>query len=159
MAAVRPCEEAEITPYISVNRERHNLTWDERIKEPLPCPQDADAVTVMAHQYQGSTRNPTVLPERAGCCAIRTGTAGCASNSEYWYALHARILVSLGLFKRKECVRVNRKKESGSRISGGYWICTCWRWLHRCSIKGLLMDEDAYSSWQWFINILKSFDY
>ena len=35
---VAHCEEAEITPYISGHRERHNLTWDERFKEPPPCP-------------------------------------------------------------------------------------------------------------------------
>lgn len=49
---VAHCEEAEITPYISDHRERHNLTWDERFKEPPPCPQDADAVTVMAHRLR-----------------------------------------------------------------------------------------------------------
>ena len=49
---VAHCEEADITPYISDHRERHNLAWDERFKEPPPCPQDADAVTVMAHRLR-----------------------------------------------------------------------------------------------------------
>jgi transposase len=49
---VAHCEEAEITPYISDHRERHNLTWDERFKEPPPCPQGADAVTIMAHRLR-----------------------------------------------------------------------------------------------------------
>jgi transposase len=49
---VAHCEEADITPYISDHRERHNLVWDERFKEPPPCPQDADAVMVMAHRLR-----------------------------------------------------------------------------------------------------------
>ena len=49
---VAHCEEAGITPYISDHRERHHLTWDERFKEPPPCPQNADAVTVMAHRLR-----------------------------------------------------------------------------------------------------------
>tara|TARA_R110002072_G_C7891636_1_gene528850 strand:- start:56 stop:1408 length:1353 start_codon:yes stop_codon:yes gene_type:complete len=49
---VARCEDSEITPYISDHRERHNLAWDERFKTPPPCPQDADAVTVMAHRLR-----------------------------------------------------------------------------------------------------------
>ncbi|MCP4936375.1 MAG: IS1182 family transposase [bacterium] len=49
---VAHCEAAEMTPYISDHRERHNLTWDERFKIPPPCPEDADAVTAMAHRLR-----------------------------------------------------------------------------------------------------------
>ncbi len=46
------CEDAEIIPYISDHRERHNLPWDERFRTPPPCPPDADAVTAMAYRLR-----------------------------------------------------------------------------------------------------------
>ena len=49
---VTHCEDAEITPYISDHRERHNLPWDERLRTPPPCPEDADAVTAMVHRLR-----------------------------------------------------------------------------------------------------------
>lgn len=49
---VQRCEAEEITPYISDSRERHNLPWNERFKPPPPCPEDADAVTAMAHRLR-----------------------------------------------------------------------------------------------------------
>jgi len=49
---VKCCEAETITPYISDHRQRHNLTLEERFKSPPPCPQDADAVTVMAHRLR-----------------------------------------------------------------------------------------------------------
>jgi transposase len=49
---VKRCEANEITPYISDSRERHNLPWDERFQSPPPCPEDADAVTAMAHRLR-----------------------------------------------------------------------------------------------------------
>ncbi len=49
---VAHCEQSEITPYISDHRERHNLPWDERFETPPPCPEDADAVTAMAHRLR-----------------------------------------------------------------------------------------------------------
>ena len=51
---VKRCEANEITPYISDSRERHNLPWDERFKSVPPCPEDADAVTEMAHRLRTS---------------------------------------------------------------------------------------------------------
>ena len=51
---VKRCEANEITPYISDSRERHNLPWDERFKSIPPCPEDADAVTAMAHRLRTS---------------------------------------------------------------------------------------------------------
>jgi len=51
---VKRCEANEITPYISDSRERHNMPWDERFKSPRPCPEDADAVTAMAHRLRTS---------------------------------------------------------------------------------------------------------
>ena len=49
---VKHSEAAKVTPYISDHRERHNLPWDERFKPPPSCPQDADAVTAMAHRLR-----------------------------------------------------------------------------------------------------------
>jgi len=49
---VAHCEDAQMTPYISDHRERHNLAWDERFKVPPPCPKEADAVTTMAHRLR-----------------------------------------------------------------------------------------------------------
>ena len=49
---VAHCEAAEVTPYISDHRERHHLPWDHRFETPPPCPQDADAVTAMAHRLR-----------------------------------------------------------------------------------------------------------
>jgi len=49
---VAHCENAEMIPYISDHRERHNLTWDERFKVPPSCPKKADAVTTMAHRLR-----------------------------------------------------------------------------------------------------------
>ncbi len=49
---VAHCDKAGITPYISDHRERHNLPWDARFEIPPPCPQDADAVTAMAHRLR-----------------------------------------------------------------------------------------------------------
>jgi transposase len=51
---VKRCEANEITPYISDSRERHNIPWDERFKSPPSCPEDADAVTAMAHRLRTS---------------------------------------------------------------------------------------------------------
>lgn len=49
---VKHCEAEKITPYISDSRQRHNLSLEERFKSPLPCPEDADSVTVMAHRLR-----------------------------------------------------------------------------------------------------------
>ena len=49
---IKQCEAEEVVPYISDHRERHNQSWDERFKTPPPCPEDADAVTVMAHRLR-----------------------------------------------------------------------------------------------------------
>jgi len=49
---VRQCEAAEIIPYISDHRERHNLPWDQRFEVPPACPADADSVTQMAHRLR-----------------------------------------------------------------------------------------------------------
>ena len=60
---VKQCEAAEVTPYISDNRERHNLPWDERFKSPPPCPQDADAVTAMVHRLR-TTEGKAIYAKR-----------------------------------------------------------------------------------------------
>ncbi len=61
------CAAENITPYICDSRQRHNLSLEERIKQPPPCPADADAVTAMAHRLRSpegkaiyARRNSTV---------------------------------------------------------------------------------------------------
>lgn len=49
---VQHCEAAQITPYISDSRQRHNLPLEERFKSPPPCPEDADALTAMQHRLR-----------------------------------------------------------------------------------------------------------
>lgn len=49
---VRTCESNHIVPYISVQREKHNLPLTERFSEPDPLPQDADAVARMKHRLK-----------------------------------------------------------------------------------------------------------
>ena len=49
---VEQCEKAGIVPYICDHRERHNVTLDERFKDPPTCPEGADAVTAMAHRLR-----------------------------------------------------------------------------------------------------------
>jgi hypothetical protein len=49
---VKRCQADEITPYISDNRERHNLPLEARFQSPPPCPEDADAVTAMVHRLR-----------------------------------------------------------------------------------------------------------
>jgi transposase len=60
---VKHCEVAKVTPYISDHRERHNLPWDERFKTQPPCPQDADAVTAMAHRLR-TTEGKAIYAKR-----------------------------------------------------------------------------------------------
>ena len=49
---VESCQEANISPLISVNRDKHNQPLADRFSEPPPLPEDADAVTKMKHQLQ-----------------------------------------------------------------------------------------------------------
>jgi len=60
---VKQCVAAEVVPYISDHRERHNRTWDDRFKIPPPCPQDADAVTAMAHRLR-TTEGKAIYAKR-----------------------------------------------------------------------------------------------
>ena len=46
------CEENKITPYIAPGREGHNQSLTERFNEPLPIPDDADAVTRLKHRLK-----------------------------------------------------------------------------------------------------------
>ena len=46
------CEENKITPYIAPGREGHNQSLTERFSEPLPIPDDADAVTRLKHRLK-----------------------------------------------------------------------------------------------------------
>ena len=47
---VTQCERHKITPYIAFGREQHNQPLMDRFKEPLPIPDNADAVTKMKHR-------------------------------------------------------------------------------------------------------------
>ncbi len=49
---VKQCERADMTPYISDSRERHNRPLEERLTSAPPCPEDADAVTTMAYRLR-----------------------------------------------------------------------------------------------------------
>ena len=51
-ANVQHCEAAEIMPYISDSRQRHNLPLEERFKSPPPCPEDPDALTATQHRLR-----------------------------------------------------------------------------------------------------------
>ncbi len=46
------CAADNITPYICDSRERHHRPLQARIKQPPPCPEEADAVTAMAHRLR-----------------------------------------------------------------------------------------------------------
>ena len=46
------CEEALITPYISLGKEKHNQTLEERFKESTPLKEDATAVEKLQHRLQ-----------------------------------------------------------------------------------------------------------
>jgi Transposase DDE domain len=46
------CEVEQITPYIAINREKHNLPLEERFAQPEPLPEDADAVARMKHRLK-----------------------------------------------------------------------------------------------------------
>ena len=49
---VTATEGREITPYIAVDRQQHNLPLGERFKEASPLSEDADSVTRMRHRLQ-----------------------------------------------------------------------------------------------------------
>ncbi len=46
------CEAEQITPYIAVNREEHNIPLEERFARPEPLPEDADVLTRMKHRLK-----------------------------------------------------------------------------------------------------------
>lgn len=46
------CEAEQITPYIAVNREKHNIPLEERFARPEPLPEDADVLTRMKHRLK-----------------------------------------------------------------------------------------------------------
>ena len=49
---VAACEKNGITPYIAVDRQSHHQPFMERLTEPPPLPEDADAVTRMKHRLK-----------------------------------------------------------------------------------------------------------
>ena len=49
---VNRCVAEEITPYISGSRQQHNISLEERLKPPLPCPEDTGALAAMVHRLQ-----------------------------------------------------------------------------------------------------------
>jgi hypothetical protein len=46
------CERYKIIPYIAFGREQHNRPLIDRFREPLPVPDDADAVTKMKYRLR-----------------------------------------------------------------------------------------------------------
>jgi Transposase DDE domain. len=46
------CEAEQITPYIAVNREKHNISLEERFAQPGSLPEDADVLTRMKHRLK-----------------------------------------------------------------------------------------------------------
>lgn len=68
-ANVNRCAAEKITPYISGSRQRHNVSLAERFKPPLPCPEDADALTAMEHRLQ-TLEGKAVYAQRK--CTIET---------------------------------------------------------------------------------------
>ena len=49
---VKKCEAAEIVPYIPGNREHHNSSLETLLTVPPPCPEEADAMTLMKHRLK-----------------------------------------------------------------------------------------------------------
>lgn len=49
---INACIKEEITPYIAVERQSHNIPLQERFIEPPPLPDDADSVTAMKHRLK-----------------------------------------------------------------------------------------------------------
>jgi len=49
---VDECEMRGIEPFIPPNREKHNKSLEERFKEPLPLPEDADYIEKMRHKLR-----------------------------------------------------------------------------------------------------------
>jgi transposase len=49
---VTECEKSHIVPYIAAQREKHNLTLEERFSKPEAPPEDADAVTMMKYRLK-----------------------------------------------------------------------------------------------------------
>lgn len=51
-ANVDVCEKNNITPYLAFGRDQHNQPLMDRFREPLPLPDNADAVTRMKHRLR-----------------------------------------------------------------------------------------------------------
>jgi hypothetical protein len=51
-ANVQHCDAAPIQPLIARRRDQHYLPWYERITEPAPIPESADAVEQMLHRLK-----------------------------------------------------------------------------------------------------------
>ena len=80
---VESCQKENISPLISVHRDKHNQTLSDRFSEPHPLPEDADAVTKMKHQLQTQVgralyakRKCTVEPVFCCICNIRIQVIG-----------------------------------------------------------------------------------
>ncbi|MCX5871932.1 MAG: transposase, partial [Deltaproteobacteria bacterium] len=63
------CEENKVTSYIAVNREKHHPPLMERFQEPVPLPDDANAVDTMKRRLKTksgkavyATRKSTIEP-------------------------------------------------------------------------------------------------
>lgn len=99
---VERCEDDKITPYLCDRRERHHLPLEERFKWPPPCPENADAVTVMKHRLQ--------TPEGKALYAKRKST----------------IETVFGIIK--EVLGFRRFHLRGREAAHGEWNLVCMAW-------------------------------
>ena len=101
-ANVAHCEVAGLTPHIATGREAHNVPLTERSASPPPCPEDADAVTRMAHRLQ--------TPEGRALYARRKST----------------VETVFGIIK--ETMGFRRFHLRGLEAVRGEWTLTCLAW-------------------------------
>jgi len=101
-ANVERCGAAELTPYIAAGREAHNLTLAERLAQPPPCPEGADAVANMAHRLK--------TPEGRALYAKRKAT----------------VETVFGVIK--ETMGFRRFHMRGLEAARGEWTLACLAW-------------------------------
>ena len=109
---VERCVEQDIEPYIAGSRERHNQPLEDRLKAPLECPADADAVTAMKHRLQ--------TPEGKAIYSKRKST----------------VETVFGVIK--EVLGFRRFHLRGLRGAEGEWslVCTAWNLKRMYALTG-----------------------
>lgn len=92
---VKSCEAKKMVPYIAIDRQSHNQSVWERFSEPLPLPDNADAVARMKHRLKTAVgkavyaiRKSTVEPTFGVIKAVmgfdRFSLRGCTAVSGEW---------------------------------------------------------------------------